>query len=341
MAESRLKMIDTTNMKVIDQCITDKFALYCGDSCEIMKGIPNNSIGYSIFSPPFADLYTYSNSERDMGNVKGYGMFFEQFKFIISELYRILKDGRSISFHCMQIPAMLERDGYLGIKDFKGDLIREFEKAGFIFHSEVVIWKDPLIEVTRTKAHALMHKQIVKDSYICRQGLPDYLITMRKPGINLEPITHPDGFTDYYGKDEPSVAKFLDELIENEYGDGEKIDVRNVKYSHLVWQKYASPVWMDIRQTNTLNRASAREEQDEKHICPLQLDVIARGCMLWSNEGDTVFTPFAGIGSELYQPILMGRYAMGIELKQQYFNVGVGNCKQAVKQTENEQMRLI
>lgn len=293
------------DINVIDQHMTKNAAMYCGDSIEVIKGIPDNSIGYSIFSPPFADLYTYSNSERDMGNSKGYGEFFNQFKFLIKELYRVLKPGRSVSFHCMNIPAMKERDGYIGIKDFRGDLIREFEKVGFIFHSEVCIWKDPLIEATRTKALGLMHKQLEKDSYISRQGIPDYVITMRKKGENLEPITGTFESDEYYGNDCPSAE--------------------GIKRSHLIWQKYASPVWLDIRYGNTLNFREARSETDEKHICPLQLDTIARGITLWSNAGDTILTPFMGVGSEVYQAVKMGRKAIGIELKQEYFNQSIKN----------------
>ena len=211
-------------VKVINQFFTENTALYNGDSVEVLKGIPDNSIGYSIFSPPFADLYTYSNSERDMGNCTDYGQFWEQFKFIVKELQRVLKPGRSVSFHCMNIPAMKERDGYIGIKDFRGDLIRLFQENDFIYHSEVVIWKDPLIEATRTKALGLMHKQLVKDSYISRQGLPDYLITMRKKGENTEQdfISHEKGIETYYGSEPPE-------------GEG-------IKKSHYYWQKYASPV---------------------------------------------------------------------------------------------------
>lgn len=293
-------------MKVLNQEITKKYAIYNGDCIEVIKSIPDNSIGYSIFSPPFVDLYTYSNSERDLGNSKGYNEFFVRFKFLISDLYRVMKPGRSVSIHCMDIPAMKERDGYIGLKDFPSDIRKAFEDAGFIYHSRVTIWKDPLIEATRTKALGLMHKQIVKDSYICRNGMPDYIITMRKRGENEEPIEHPEGFTEYYGKNAPTES--------------------GIKYSHLVWQKYASPVWSDIRQTYTLNAAAARSENDEKHICPLQLDTIARCIALWSNHGDTVLSPFAGVGSEIYQAVTMGRYGVGIELKGEYFEQMKKNC---------------
>lgn len=302
------------SMKVIDQYQGKNFALYNGDCVEVAKGLPDNSIHYSIFSPPFASLYTYSNSERDMGNCKTDEEFYENFRFLVKELYRIIMPGRLVSFHCMDIPAMKERDGYIGLKDFPGDLIRIFQLENFIYHSRVTIWKDPLIEATRTKALGLMHKQLCKDSSMCRQGLPDYLITMRKPGENEEMISHLDGLTSFIGENEPKEGNF----------------------SHQVWRKYASPVWMDINQSNTLQRASAREEKDERHICPLQLDVIARGIELWTNPNDIVFSPFAGIGSEIYQAIKMGRKGIGIELKESYYEQAVKNCQRAENETYQE-----
>lgn len=294
-------------MNVLNQDIGLNWAMYNGDSIEILKGIPDNSIHYSIFSPPFASLYTYSNSERDMGNCKNNDEFYQQFEFLIKDLYRVLMPGRLLSFHCMDIPAMKERDGYIGLKDFPGDLIRAFQSAGFIYHSKVCIWKDPLIEAVRTKALGLLHKQIEKDSTRCRQGLPDYLITMRKPGDNPEAVAHPDGFTKFIGEDEPSKDE----------------DV----YSHKVWRRYADPVWTDIRQNNTLNGKTARTEDDERHIHPLQLDVIERAIELWTNPNDIVLSPFAGIGSEVYTAIKTGRRGIGIELKESYYKLAVDNCK--------------
>lgn len=303
-------------LKVLNQEQGENWIMYNGDSVDIIKGIPDNSIHYSIFSPPFASLYTYSNSERDMGNCKNGDDFFINFTFLITELFRVIMPGRLLSFHCMDIPAMKERDGYIGLKDFPGDLIRLFQKAGFIYHSRVAIWKDPLIEATRTKALGLMHKQIQKDSSRCRQGLPDYLITMMKPGINEEPIAHEKGFTSFIGENEPEGGTF----------------------SHNVWRRYASPVWMDINQSNTLNKMSAREEKDERHICPLQLDVIARAIELWSNPNDVILDPFAGIASTLYQALSMGRRGVGIELKESYYTQAVLNCK--VADAKNEQLTL-
>jgi DNA modification methylase len=295
-------------MKVKDQYISDNFALYNGDCVEVMKGIPDNSIHGEGFSPPFASLYTYSNSERDMGNARTYEEFMKNLGYAGSELYRILMPGRIMWFHCMDIPAMKERDGFIGLKDFPGELIRLFESFGFYYHSRVCIWKDPLTEATRTKSLGLMHKQVVKDSSMCRQGLPDYLIAMRKPGNNPEPVAHENGFESFIGEDEP-IGKTV--------------------YSHEVWRRYASPVWMDINQSRTLNREPAREQNDEKHICPLQLDVIDRALELWTNPGDTFLSPFAGIGSEVYEAVKYGRKAFGIELKDSYYKQAVLNCKQA------------
>lgn len=287
-------------MNVLNQVIKENYSLYNGDSCEIMTTIPDNSIHYSIFSPPFADLYVYSNSERDMGNCKSKSEFYEHFRFIVKELYRIMMNGRLVSFHCMNLPTSKQRDGFIGITDFRGELIRLFEECGFIYHSEVCIWKDPVVAMQRTKALGLLHKQIKKDSAMCRQGIADYLVTMRKPGDNAEKITH-----------------------------------TNESFPVQVWQNYASPVWMDINPSNTLQRTSAREEKDEKHICPLQLDIIKRGINLWTNPNDIVFTPFMGIGSEVYQALKMGRRGIGIELKESYYNQAVINCENVEKSADN------
>lgn len=289
--------------KVINQTINEKYSLYNGDSCEIIKNIPDNSVHYSIFSPPFADLYVYSNSERDMGNCKTKSEFYEHFKYLIKDLYRVLMPGRLLSFHCMNLPTSKQRDGFIGINDFRGDLIRLFQECGFIYHSEVVIWKDPVIAMQRTKALGLLHKQIKKDSTMCRQGIPDYLVTMRKPGENPERVEHTN--------------------------DSFPVDI---------WQQYASPVWHDINPSDTLQKTSAREEKDEKHICPLQLEVIRRAINLWTNPNDIVLTPFLGIGSEVYQALKMGRRGIGIELKESYFNQAVKNCELAIE--DENQMRI-
>ncbi len=317
-------------MKVVDQVITEEYSIYNGDSVEIIQEIPSDSVHYSIFSPPFASLYTYSNSERDLGNSKTGDEFYVHFKFLVQELFRVIKPGRLLSFHCMDIPAMKDRDGYIGLKDFPGDLLRMFQSVGFIYHSKVAIWKDPLVEATRTKALGLMHKQLVKDSAMCRQGLPDYLITIRKPGTNDEPISHPKGLTEFVGEDEPNAPRAdrpkpdIDAFSRHEPYTGGPV------YSHQVWRRYASPVWMDINQSRTLQRESARQEEDEKHICPLQLDVIERAIHLWTNPGDIVFTPFLGIGSEAYVAVKMGRKGVGIELKGSYFEQAKRNLANAI-----------
>lgn len=301
-------------MNVINQVVTDRYALYNGDCCEVVKSIPDDTIGYTLFSPPFSSLFTYSNSPRDLGNSRSDEEFYEHFSFLVKDLFRITMKGRIVSIHCMQIPAMKERDGFIGIKDFRGDLIRLFQAEGFIFHSEVLIWKDPLIEATRTKALGLMHKQLCKDSIMCRNGLPDYIISMRKPGENSVPINHKDGISEYHG--------------EKELEDGNR--------SHNIWRRYASPVWMDIRQTHTLNKDAARGEQDERHICPLQLDTVERCIELWSTKNDIVFEPFGGIGTVPYVAVKNERKAIAIEIKESYFNQMVKNVESvnAPKQME-------
>ena len=245
--------------EVIEQVISDKYAIYNGDCVEVAAGLPSDSVGFSVFSPPFASLYTYSNSDRDMGNVKDDAEFMAQFGFLVAELFRVMMPGRLVAFHCMNLPTSKARDRFIGIKDFRGDLIREFQKHGFIYHSEVCIWKDPVVAMQRTKALGLLHKTIRENSTMSRMGLPDYVVTMRKPGDCETRVTH--------GDDLP-VA---------------------------IWQKYASPIWDDIDQGRTLNKMPARDENDEKHMCPLQLDVIERCIHLWTNPGDLVFSPFTGI----------------------------------------------
>jgi len=282
------------SVKVLGQKAGEGWMMYQGDSCEVLKGIPSDSIHYSIFSPPFASLYTYSASPRDLGNCADHDAFAEHLGFLIPELFRVLKPGRLLSFHCMLLPTSKARDGVIGLSDFRGALIRAFVHAGFIHHSEVVIWKDPVTAMQRTKALGLLHKQIKKDSAMSRQGIPDYLITMRKPGLNDEPVTH-----------------------------------TNETFPVQVWQKYASPVWMDINPSDTLQYRSARENEDERHICPLQLEVIRRAVRLWTNEGDVILSPFAGIGSEGHVAIADGRRFVGVELKESYFRQACRNLAAA------------
>jgi hypothetical protein len=282
----------TERMTDIYKTKTDQgtaWTMHLGDCVESISKMPDSSIGYSVFSPPFASLYTYSNSHMDMGNCKDHAEFFAQFVFLTRELFRVIKPGRLVSFHCMNLPTSKERDGFIGITDFRGILIRAFQDSGWIFHSEVCIWKDPVTAIQRTKALGLLHKTIRKDSAMSRQGIPDYLVTMRKPGENTERISH-----------------------------GDDLPVS-------LWQQYASPVWMDINPSDTLQKASAREENDERHICPLQLQVIERAMHLWSREGDVVLSPFAGIGSEGFMAVKMKRRFVGCELKESYYKQACAN----------------
>jgi len=308
-------------MNCIQQHQDDKFSIYQGDCCDVIAEIPDHSVDFSVFSPPFAELYCYSDSERDMGNSRNYAEFFEHFGFLTGELLRITKPGRLISVHCMDMPAKKCTDGYIGLKDFPGDIIREFEKHGFIYHDRFTIEKDPLIEAVRTRSLRLMYKQIQKDSIQCGTGCPDYILTFRAPGENAEFVSNPDGFSEYFGSDRPSESKY-----------------RGVKWHHRVWQKYANPIWHDIRQTLTLNKTSARAEKDEKHICPLQLDTIGRLVTLYTNENEVVFSPFMGIGSEGYQALLMKRRFIGVELKESYYEQA---CKNLMKAQSNAGKKTI
>jgi hypothetical protein len=290
-------------MKVEAQHIGEGFALYLADTVEVARGLPDASVDFSVFSPPFASLYTYSSSERDMGNCRGPDDFFEHFRYLVKEQRRVMRPGRLVSFHCMLLPTSKERDGYIGLRDFRGELLRAYLAEGFIFHSEVVIWKDPVTAMQRTKALGLLWKQIKKDSGMSRQGIPDYVVTMRMPGENKHPIAH----------------------------TAEEFPVDQ-------WQKWASPVWMDIDPSDTLQHQSAREEEDERHICPLQLGVIRRCTRLWSNKGDVVWSPFAGIGSEGYVALQEGRKFIGAELKRSYYEQAVKNLTRA---KDNHQLRLV
>jgi len=298
-------------MNCIDQTITDKWAIYNGDCVEVLRGLPAASVDYSIFSPPFASLYTYSNSPRDMGNVRNDAEFFEHFSHLVTELRRVMKPGRNVSFHCMLIPTSKERDGYIGLKDFRGDLIRAFQSAGFIYASEVCIWKDPVTAMQRTKALGLLHKTVRGNAAMSRQGIPDYLVTMRAPGECSERVRH--------YRDEQECR---DECAENELSYQ---DEQSRIYPVDKWQQVASPVWTDINPNDTLQYRSAREHDDERHICPLQLEVIRRGVELWTNPNDVVLTPFCGIGSEVYVAVEMGRRGIGVELKSSYYQQAIAN----------------
>lgn len=321
--------------QVINQHIGEHFAAYHADCVEGSAMLPDNSVGYSIFSPPFASLYTYSASDRDMGNCSGDDSFFEHFGYLIEQLFRITKPGRLVSFHCMNMPTTKTRDGFIGIKDFRGDLIRAFQSKGFIYHSEVCIWKDPVTAMQRTKAIGLLHKQVVKDSCMSRQGVPDYLVTMRKPGVNESPVA--GEFKEYVGEEGTGPTRTGD--FRADHMASKKAAL--TRYSIEVWQRYASPVWMDINPSDTLQFRSAREQNDERHICPLQLQVIERGMALWSNPGDVVYTPFAGIGSEMFTAIQNGRYAIGHELKESYYKQTVANCLRAEKKRDESDLFVV
>ena len=306
---------------VIDQDITEKYAIYNADTVEVAKSLKSESVGFSVFSPPFASLYTYSNSDRDMGNVKSHDEFWQHYRYLITEQFRVMQPGRNIAIHCMNLPTSKQNDGFIGISDFRGDLIREYQNAGFIYHSEVCIWKDPVVAMQRTKALGLLHKQIKKDSTMSRMGIADYVVVMRKPGDNPDPV---EGEFKYYVGDNPPAGF---EGIQRD--DGRLYFVPKQGTSIDVWQKYASPIWDDINQTDTLNFREGRESDDERHICPLQLDVIERCIQLWSNPGEVVWTPFMGIGSEVYMAVKLGRKGLGVELKPSYYQLAARNVKQA------------
>jgi hypothetical protein len=275
----------------------DSYTIHNADCIDLAREIESDSIDFTIYSPPFESLFTYSNSDRDMGNSKTSSEFQKHYEYLIEETYRIMKPGRLVAIHCMNLTTSKVNDGYIGLRDFRGDIIRAHQKAGFIYHSEVCIWKDPVVAMQRTKALGLLHKTIKKDSSMSRQGLADYLVIMRKPGLNPDPISHT--------ADEFPVDK---------------------------WQVYASPVWFDINQSRTLNFRSGKTEDDVKHICPLQLDVIERSIELWSSHGDLVFSPFTGVGSEGYVAVKMGRKFIGSELKPSYYEVAVKNLDDAKRE---------
>ncbi len=306
-------------VKCVQQVIGENFAIYEGDSVELMRAIPANSIHYGVHSPPFEGLYRFSDYDRDISNNEG-GAFWAHYTFLIQELLRVTMPGRLHSVHAMQLPTSKIRNGFIGMRDFRGEIIRTYEDCGWIFHSEVCIWKDPVVAQQRTKSIRLLHKQVVKDSALSGQGLADYILTFRKPGDNPEPIS--GCFNQWIGEgDGPDITKYTTAT-----------DGRNW-YSIEVWQRYASPVWSDINQSRTLQYRGARDKDDIVHISPLQLDVVERCIDLWSNPGDTVLTPFLGIGTEVYCAIEMGRKGIGIELKPSYFKGAVENIQRAVRRS--------
>lgn len=281
---------------VIDQVVTDHFSIYHADCVDVVRALPEKSVHYTIFSPPFASLYTYSNSPRDMGNVRNDDEFYAHFSHLVPELLRVTVPGRLLSFHCMLMPTSKERDGFIGLRDFRGELIRLFQSFGWVFHSEVVIWKDPVTAMQRTKALGLLHKTVRENASMSRQGIPDYLVTMRAPG---------------------------------ECPREDRVKHTAESYPVTLWQQVASPVWMDINPSDTLQHESAREHDDERHICPLQLEVIRRAVRLWTNPREVVLSPFAGIGSEGFVAIEEGRRFVGAELKESYYRQAAKNLHRA------------
>lgn len=285
--------------------------LYNGDCIDVVRGLPSDSLHYTIYSPPFESLYTFSDDPRDLSNCRDSETFWEHYRFLIAEVFRATMPGRMVSVHCMQLPTSKLRDGFIGLRDFRGEIIRAHQDAGFIYHSEVCIRKDPVSAMQRTKALGLLHKTIVRDSAMSRMAVADYIVSLRKPGANPEPVA--GAFDAYYGTDDlPATAPV-------------EAEGRHVadSYSVQVWQRYAEPVWMDIAQSDVLSSRGARDEADERHIAPLQLTAIRRCVDLWTNPGDVVFSPFAGIGSELVVAVEMGRRAVGAELKPSYYRQAV------------------
>lgn len=316
-------------MKAKDYQQGKNYIAYNADCVEVARDMGDESVDFIIYSPPFSSLYTYSNDERDMGNSASDDEFFKHFGFLIPEMYRALKHGRLMAVHCMNLPTSKQNDGYIGVKDFRGDLIRAFQSEGFIYHSEVCIWKDPVVAMQRTKALGLLHKQIKKDSSLSRMGIPDYLVVMRKPGANEQPIS---GEFTYYVGDNPHPG-----FARHERADGSLYWTPDGESTSIdVWQRYASPVWDDIRQSRTLQFQSARSSDDERHICPLQLDVIERALQLWSNEGDVVFSPFMGIASEGHVALQSGRKFIGAELKESYYELAKRNLNEAENIVQEE-----
>lgn len=304
-------------MAVIAQNITDRYAAYNGDCVEVVPGLKPDTIHISIYSPPFSELYNYSSSERDMSNCRDYEQFLEHYGFIVKEIARVTMPGRISCVHCMDLPKPGNAQ-----RDFPGDIIRLHEKHGFLYHSRHAIWKEPLRVAIRTRALGLMHRQIVKDSTLCRSAGADFLLVFRKSGTNKTPVAHPVGLSNYAGENKPPF-----DLI-TKYANW--TNPKTNKLSHWIWQRYASSVWMDIRGGRVLPYKPAREKQEEKHVCPLQLDVIERCLVLYSNPNETVLTPFMGVGSEVYAALKYGRRAIGVELKPSYYRQALRNIEYAM-----------
>lgn len=307
-------------MAVKKQTLHDKYAIYNGDCCEVIPTIKDNSIGLSIYSPPFCGLYNYSSDERDMSNCNSYDEFFEHYEYLVSEIHRVTKPGRATCVHCMDVPFSVHAGA--GLTDFPGDIIRLHQRLGFSFQARHTIWKEPLAVRLRTMAKGLAHKQIVDDSVLCDCAGADYMLVFRKGGENKEPVTHPTGLEFYSGS-----RQIPHELQEWKGHTGKQTENR---FSHWIWRQYASSVWDDIRIDRVLPYKESKAEDDEKHVHPLQLDTIERMVILKSNPGDVVLTPFMGVGSECYGAIINGRRAIGIELKESYYRQAESNIKAAL-----------
>ena len=318
-------------INAVDQLITDRYAIYQGDCCELIRAVPDASVHFGIHSPPFEGLYRFSNYDRDISNNDGED-FWRHYGFLIAELLRVTKPGRLHAVHCMQLPTSKNRDGFIGMRDFRGEVIRAYQAAGWIFHSEVCIWKDPVVAQQRTKSIRLLHKQVMKDSTLSGMGLADYVVTFRKPGDNAEPVS---GMFDTFHGEGLDISQDGYERYCRGMNPGQKPWPLDMWRSVLVWQRYASPVWSDIRQTRTLQYRMARDHKDEQHISPLQLDVIERCVDLWSATGETVLTPFLGIGSEVFAAVDMGRRGIGFELKPSYYAQAVRNLAELDKPEED------
>lgn len=316
-------------MAVNNQVITDTYALYNGDCCEVIGTIPDKSIHMSIYSPPFCGLYHYSSSERDMSNCRDYDEFFEHYGFIVGEIERVTMPGRITAVHCMDVPRGGANLGH-GLADFPGDIIRLHERMGFQYCARYHVWKEPLGVRNRTMAKGLTHKQVVDDSSLCDVASADYLLMFRKRGTNPIPVTHPVGLTRYAGEREVPT-----DLLKYRGWTGNQIKNR---YSHWVWRQYASAFWDDVRISRVVPNKPKKDTDEEKHMHPLQLDVIERGVVLWSNPGETILTPFLGVGSEVFGSLINGRKAIGVELKPSYFRSAVANCEAADEYTEEESL---
>lgn len=318
-------------MAIIDQRITDRYALYNGDCCEVLPSIPNDSIHLSVYSPPFGGLYNYSSSEHDLSNCLNYEEFFRHYEFVVREIERVTLPGRITAVHCMDVP----RSGDKGLIDFPGDIVKLHEKLGFYYIARHAVWKEPLAVRLRTMTRGLAHKQIVEDSSLCDVASADYLLLFRKKGKNPIPITHPTGLHSYAGEREIPA-----ELAPYKGWGGKQTENR---YSHWIWRQYASAFWDDVRIDRVLPYKESKEPDDEKHVHPLQLDVIERVVVLRSNEGETVLTPFMGVGSEVYGAVINGRNGVGIELKGSYFKQAVMNIESAARswRDSSDQLSLL